>query len=696
VTVPLLAVLSSLGLVGLVLVRRPLERLHWTIAGILGALAAESMAAFMLLTAADSQASQVLWLNLARAAGLLVLPAGVAFVAALFHPADQPLSWGWRVGLAGGLVLMGGTALTLATAPTLQFPAPTDHFTHAGLGGFARTVVVLELLVTVGILVGLEAGLRTSRGTTRARLKYLVLGLGAILLVRFSIMTQTLLFQSVTAEHFRTSSATLFLGNAVIAFALVRDRLRGVELALSRQMLYRTVIVAVLGVYLFVVGGLGWVLRTLKVPEQSFWGMVVVFVATLVLAVSLVSDRVRWRVKRSIVRHFYRSRYDYREHWVAFTGRLGSLVSVDELGPRVIEAMTEAVGTATGALYLADEHRTRYQLSGALGSAPWPSAIGADDDLPTRLERQRHAIWYGGERLASNAALSGPPPSLLPDVIAVPLVWRGALMGFMLIGPERTGEPYTPEDIEFMGTVAAQAAGSIMTARLSETVARARAFEAFDRVSAQVMHDLKNSVSALAMLGENASKHGDDPEFQRDTITTLSRTTDRMRRLLVRLSMPVDTGPGRFEPVDLSSLVRDVVRPWQTGPDAQLVEEIEPVPAVAGDAEALHRVVENLVTNAVEALEGRGTVTVKLRAEGDRVVLTVADTGPGIPAEYLRRSLFAPFRSTKKGGWGIGLYQTKQTVERHAGSIEVETAEGRGTTFSVRLPLSTGAPRSQR
>ena len=87
-------------------------------------------------------------------------------------------------------------------------------------------------------------------------------------------------------------------------------------------------------------------------------------------------------------------------------------------------------------------------------------------------------------------------------------------------------------------------------------------------------------------------------------------------------------------------------------------------------------------------------------------VLVVADTGRGIAAEYLRRSLFAPFRSTKKGGWGIGLYQTKQTVERHAGSIEVETAEGRGTTFLVRLPLSppaasgpvtsAGAPRSER
>ena len=160
------------------------------------------MAAFMLLTAADSQPAHLLWLGVARAAGLLVLPAGIAFVAALFHPVDRPLSWGWRVGLAGGLVLVGGTALALAGSDRLAGRTDRPIRPRQSRPVRARTVVVMELLVTVGILVGLEAGLlRTSRGATRARLKYLVLGLGAILLVRFSIMTQTLLFQTVTAEH---------------------------------------------------------------------------------------------------------------------------------------------------------------------------------------------------------------------------------------------------------------------------------------------------------------------------------------------------------------------------------------------------------------------------------------------------------------------------------------------------------------
>jgi signal transduction histidine kinase len=107
-----------------------------------------------------------------------------------------------------------------------------------------------------------------------------------------------------------------------------------------------------------------------------------------------------------------------------------------------------------------------------------------------------------------------------------------------------------------------------------------------------------------------------------------------------------------------------------------------------GDPEALLRVIQNLVTNTIEAVEGDGVVTVKTYTEPGWVVVSVADTGCGIPEEFVQKSLFAPFRSTKKGGWGIGLYQTKTVIEAHGGRIDVATKEGQGTTFWVRLPLT--------
>jgi signal transduction histidine kinase len=143
----------------------------------------------------------------------------------------------------------------------------------------------------------------------------------------------------------------------------------------------------------------------------------------------------------------------------------------------------------------------------------------------------------------------------------------------------------------------------------------------------------------------------------------------------------------RTDRIDLEEVVRDAIVPLAAHERIRFVREIGPVGDIAGDRDALLRVVENLLTNAIEAIEGTGTVTVRLSGQSGQAVLSVTDTGGGMSEEFRQRFLFSPFRSTKKAGWGIGLYQTKQVIERHSGEISVESVEGHGTTFTVRLPL---------
>jgi len=271
--------------------------------------------------------------------------------------------------------------------------------------------------------------------------------------------------------------------------------------------------------------------------------------------------------------------------------------------------------------------------------------------------------------------------------VAVPLRWGHKLLGLVLVGPERAGTPYSREDLEFFMTVGEQAAGVIVTARLSETLAQAREFEAFHRLTSFVIHDLKNAVSALSMLSQNALQHFEDPEFQRDALKTLVRTVDRMKALLARLAAAPEAGPMRSEPVDLSGLALEATRPLD-GDRVSLVKEFAPVAAVPGDGDALLRVIQNLVTNAMEAVRGSGTVTVRCYEESGQVVCEVADTGCGMSPEFIQKSLFAPFKSTKSGGWGIGLYQAKSIVDAHGGTIEVTSREGAGSTFKLRLPMA--------
>ena len=683
--VPTIAAVSSLALAAMALAGRPRLPLQWMFALGMVAFAAEAVCAFMLLTVGGPNGHAVLWLSATNVVALLLLLPWAFFVAMLADLQMPSLPRAWHLGLGVGVALAATSAAGVALFPAFVIAPGGWDMSGAALRSPAQVAAAVQLLLTVGILAGLEGCLRTARGANRRRVKYLVLGLGGIFLIRFYVLSQVLLFHGVAPIFLKTMCATLFLGNLLLALPIARDQLRGAEITVSRQILYRSAVVGVLGLYLFVVAALGSLLTYLAIPEETFWGSVVVFVSALGLTALLLSDDLRWRLQRFIALHFYRSKYDYRQQWIAFTKRMSPLLTVEEIGRELIEGVTEATGASTGAVYLSESADTRYRLRGHIGGAKFATVIEGTSSLLAWAREHDVSVPLPPDVAAS---LASPAPAV---ALVAPLRWRASVIGVIVLGPERSGAAYTLEDFEFLSTVAEQAAGTIVTARLSESIAQAREIETFDRVTAAVIHDIKNSVSALSLLSRNALRNFDDPEFQRDTITTLSRTVDRMQRLLTRLSAPMlETRPLRRDPVDLMALVLEATTPLAADPHLRVVRELGPVGKVAGDRDALLRVLENLVTNAAEAIEGDGTITLTLAEAEGRAVMTVSDTGCGISEEFLQRHLFSPFRSTKKGGWGIGLYHTKQVVEHHDGTIVVKSVEGQGTMFAVTLPLWSG------
>lgn len=685
-----IAALSALVLAAVVAVggSRPVTKWSFVL-GMVG-LAAEAAAGFALITLTEQVDDRLFWLRFREVAALgLVVPWGV-FVVSLFAPAAGRWPLALRLGLTAGSLVIAGAALAVVTRPAFKLADIAAPFYAAQLDRVGQLSTTIQLLVTVALLGGLDTYLRGSRHEDRWRMKYLVVGLGGIFLVRFFLLSQMLLFQVLLGVYLTTAAATLVLGNLAVGASLVRTRLLRSEVTVSRDLVYRSLVVVALGGYLLVVGALGWLLNYLGIPEELLWGSVLVFVSALAVGAVLLSESLRWRLKRFVARHFYRTKYDYREQWLRFTQRLGSLVSLEQLGPVLVSGVTEAAGAARGALYLADARDGRYHLAGSVELEGIPPALEAGAPIPARLAAESAPVALAG------ALRESPPGAFLGEgAVAVPLRWAGELVGLMLVGPERAGNAYSREDLEFFMTVGEQAAGVIVTARLSETLARAREFEAFHRLTSFVIHDLKNAVSALSMLSQNALQHFDDPEFQKDSLKTLSRTVDRMKALLARLATAPDAGQMRSEPVDLSALALEATRPLDGG-RVSLVKEFAPIATVPGDAEALLKVIQNLVTNAVEAVRGSGTVTVRSYEEGGQVVCEVTDTGCGMSPEFIQKSLFAPFRSTKSGGWGIGLYQAKGIADAHGGAIEVTSREGAGSTFRLRLPLPRSGARGPR
>jgi len=674
-----MAAVTSLALAPWSLGGRWRGLLQWSFAlGMVG-FAAESATALVLMTSAESAEDRLLWLGAREIASLLVICPWVLFVTTFIHQEWAKVSRGWRLGLVAVGAGVFATSAAIALWPGFQVPDLPAPFYAARLDRVGRYAVALQLVATVGLLVGFEICLRTLGRDARWKVKYLLLGLGGIFLARFYFLSQILLFHVLMATYLTTQAAVLVVGNLLVGASLARDRLHGTQLTISHQMFYRSVVAGTLGLYLVVVGGLGWFLNNWGFPEELLWGSVVVFVAVLGLAVLALSENLRWRVRRFLALHVYRSKYDYREQWIQFTARLTAVQKLEDLAPRLLRSVLDAVGTAKGLLYLAEPRDGRYYLAAISEVAHAAPVLDANAPPVARLQAERRPLHLGD--------LPGVSPSLTGGLV-VPLYWRDTFMGMLLLGPERAGASYTLEDLEFLETVGKQVAGALLTARLSETLAQAREFEAFHRLTSFVVHDVKNSISALSMLSENALANFDDPEFQRDAITTLSRTVDRMKNLLGRLSVS-SSAALHFQPADLAALVLEALRPVQ-GRGVTIIKELSPVPPVAGDPEALLRIVQNLVTNAVEALGGRGgVVTVKTYQDGDGVSLAVSDTGCGMSEEFIRNSLFVPFRSTKNSGWGIGLHHTKGLVEAHRGTIEVTSKEGLGTTFTVRLPVAS-------
>ncbi len=385
---------------------------------------------------------------------------------------------------------------------------------------------------------------------------------------------------------------------------------------------------------------------------------------------------------RAGARMILRSKYDYRAQWVAFTRRLYACVTLDELAPTLVDAVMEALGATGAILYLPEAGLAGLGAAAAVGTGYPAPALGGEDHALIRSiwARRTPLILEHGWRGSTGAH------AFAVGTVIVPLRWRDEAIGALVIGAGRGGAPYTSDDLELMEAVGEQAAGAIATARLWESRARSREFEALNRFTAFVAHDLKNAITALSMLSESALKNFEDREFQRDALTTVAQTVNRMKALLGRVREAPAPHPLRREPVDLATLARDAASPVVHSDRIRLVTELAPL-SISADGEALTKVIQNLVTNAVQAIDGPGTVVLRTYAEDGRAVMSVTDTGCGMSDEFVRTSLFAPSSSTKQDGWGIGLYHVKGLVEAHGGTIDVSSKEGSGTTFSVRLPI---------
>jgi putative PEP-CTERM system histidine kinase len=276
--------------------------------------------------------------------------------------------------------------------------------------------------------------------------------------------------------------------------------------------------------------------------------------------------------------------------------------------------------------------------------------------------------------------------------LVLPLIVNAGLVGFVVLGHPRAPRELNWEDFDLLRTIGRQAASYVAEQNATRALAEAREFESFTRRFAFVVHDVKNLTSQLTLLAGNAAKHGHDAAFRADMVATMQEAIGKLNRLLARLR-ETDSHERRKQP--LVPFLRNVLARWHGGAtmvrlDADDSEDV----TAAFDVERLRTVVNHLIQNAVDAVaEGGSNVLVRLRKHDATAVIDVTDDGPGMSNEFVRDQLFRPFQSTKMGGYGIGVYESRALIQDMDGTLDVITAPGKGTTMRIVLPLD-GAARS--
>ncbi|RMD78996.1 MAG: PEP-CTERM system histidine kinase PrsK, partial [Gammaproteobacteria bacterium] len=278
--------------------------------------------------------------------------------------------------------------------------------------------------------------------------------------------------------------------------------------------------------------------------------------------------------------------------------------------------------------------------------------------------------------------------------LVVPLFHREALLGFAVLARPRAPRELNWEDYDLLRTAGRQVASHLAQEQASEALAQARQMEAFGRLSAFVVHDLKNVAAQLRLVVANAERHRHNPAFVEDAMRTVGHAADKMERLLAQLRAGREATREPAVRVDLEALLERVA---ERAAGRRPVPEVEVqdggLQAVAA-AERLADVVGHLVQNAQEATPPDGRVVLRLRREGAEAVMEVEDTGCGMDEAFVRERLFKPFDSTKgREGMGIGAFEARAFVQASGGRLEVRSRPGEGTSFRIRLPLAGTAAR---
>ena len=564
-----------------------------------------------------------------------------------------------------------------------------DALFQQSQASLASVGAVVRLCFAVSSILLLENLYFNTAPDARWHINLLCIALGGLFLYDLLLYSDALLFRRLSMPLFAGRAPATTVAAPLIALAAARARRWKIDIHVSRDVVFHSFTLVASGVFLVSIAATGEIIRR----GGSEWGYVaevtLIFTGMLAVAVMVTSGTVRSRVRNLFVDNFFSHRYDYRREWMRCIDTLTAPEAYVGLHKRAILAVAEVVDSPAGALFVRAPEEVAFQWAGSLNLPAATMPIPPGHPI-VPLFRDGDWIVVLDEWPEARAGFAELPRAWL----AVPLNHFGTLIGFVVLARSRAHFKLDREAFDLLRVVGREVASRVAEQRAAQVLAQTQQLREYSQRFAFVIHDIKNVSGQLSMLLTNAEVHADNPEFQRDMLTTVRASVGKITRLLTRLQ--VDRQERSHTLVAPLEHLKAVIESCRITRSAQIGLHEDGIAAngvsagVAIDPEAFDAVCTHLLNNAIEA-SGDKPVAVSLKHEKLSVVIDIVDRGSGMPPEFVRDELFRPFATTKGGGHGIGAYQARELIRDAGGDLLVLSRMGEGTTMRLLLPAVPAA-----
>jgi len=545
----------------------------------------------------------------------------------------------------------------------------------------------LFLLLNLWLMVLLEQLYRNADVKVKWALWSLIIALGTSTVFDFVLFAQAAMVNKLDFSYWYARGFITAIGMPLILVSTRRIKNWSVNVFVSRDVVFYSSMLLISGLYLLLLALAGYVINYYGGAWGSVISIAFLLLGGTVLAALLITEKIRSEVKVFISKHFFANKYDYRIEWLKSIDQLSGTGN-ESYYQTATEIICSSLNVRHGALIFKESqgsYNCVYQLDLVIEKRLLHHLLAAD-----KFCQQQG--WIIDVREYANVENSYPELQLDVEYcrtqqidIIIPIFKNKAVNGFFLLSLPSGRSFLNWEDRDLLFAVSKQLSNYMSLNEANDSLAESKQFEAFHRMSAFLVHDLKNIQAQLGLINANAKRHRDNPEFISDVFETIDSATQKLDKVLKQLrnKQAAESAKKRISVnslIEQVALQRNMMMP-------QVILEVSAEIEILIDQETFYSVLNHLVQNAQEATKNDGWVKIRAELIADSLHIAVLDNGCGMSSDFIVNRLFKPFDTTKgNAGMGIGVYEAKQFIENSGGTMQVTSFEDEGSIFHLIIP----------